>query len=81
MSEDGCYIVTLSSMEHAQCPVDPEFVRGEGRAHFRGGLYGEQPVESARFITCVSAKDIPAYRFLLQRWQVGWLLLVVPRSG
>eukprot|EP00752_Nemacystus_decipiens_P007751 g6928.t2 len=29
MAEDGCYIVTLSSMEHPECPVDPAFVRGE----------------------------------------------------
>ena len=29
MAEDGCYIVTFSSMVHPDCPVDPNFVRGE----------------------------------------------------
>ncbi|CBJ29444.1 conserved unknown protein [Ectocarpus siliculosus] len=29
MAEDGCYIMALSSMEHHDCPPDPEFVRGE----------------------------------------------------
>lgn len=29
MAEDGCYIMALSSMEHPDCPPDPDFVRGE----------------------------------------------------
>lgn len=29
MAEDGCYIVTFSSMEHPDCKVDPAFIRGE----------------------------------------------------